>query len=188
MVFTGDCAAATRRFCVLGAEAQRMRGYGYTSNALTVLAVQLVVATLARSKAAGWAADTEVPVSTSTIGAIGQCWIGALAAVRVAPVFGTSVEVIALRVVIAAATPIANTISALAVAAVFVGRADRLFAYTVETDAGNAVLVTGFAKRGVRSELALTSATTAVVIGALVAVVALFVPGAPRRPDNAGTA
>jgi len=32
-VFARDCATVTRRFCVLGAEAQRMRGYGYTLDA-----------------------------------------------------------------------------------------------------------------------------------------------------------
>jgi hypothetical protein len=112
---------------------------------------------------------------TSAIGTIGRCWIEA-PGIRVAPVFGTRVTVIAVDEVLAAIAIIANIVRALdAVVAVLVGRTlRRLFADAVNTDAGNAVPFAGVTFRIPRIGVARTAAV-AEIIGALDAVVAVLV-------------
>jgi hypothetical protein len=117
------------------------------------------------------------PCKTSTIGTIGRYWIGALAGIPVAPVFGTRVTVIAVDEVLAAIAIIANIVGARdAVVALLVGQARRLlFADAVNTETGNTIPVAGVAFQVPRIGVAGTGAIVAEILGALVAVVALLI-------------
>jgi hypothetical protein len=146
---------------------------GCTSNAFTVSAATPIGA-IAFAWARNNPAVARTPRNTSATGTIGRCWIGA-PGIRVAPVFGTRVIIIAIDEVFAAIAIIANIVSALnAVVAVLVGRTlRRLFAAAAYTDAGLAVPVAGVTDRPLRIGGART-APIAVIVGALVAVVAVL--------------
>jgi hypothetical protein len=120
-----------------------VRGYGCTSNAFTVLAIAVTGATPGGEEALKpKARAVPTPRKTSAIGTIRRCWIGA-PGIRVAPVFGTRVTVIAVDGVLAAIAIIANIVGAFyAVVALPVGPAFRLlFADAVYTAARNAIPV-----------------------------------------------
>jgi hypothetical protein len=140
-------------------------------------------ATQARDDATGGAASGELLAKTSTIGAIGRYCVVALAAIPVAPVFGARVVIIAVDAVFAAIAIIANIVSARdTVVALFVGRTLRLlFADAVNAETGSTVPVAGATFGVPRIGIARLGAEIADVIGALVAVVAVFFGRTLRR-------
>jgi hypothetical protein len=124
-----------------------------------------------------------LPLKTFAIGTIGRWWIVATAGIRVAPVVGAFVIVPAVDDVFAAIAIIANIVRARdAVVALLVGRAFGLrFADAVNAETGSTVPVAGATFGVPRIGIARLGAEIADVIGALVAVVAVFFGRTLRR-------
>jgi hypothetical protein len=127
--------------------AQRVRGYGCTSNAFAVFAMTIVDAPTGRAPIdpTNPVFARVIPYKTAATGTVGTYGIGTFARILVALVFRARVVVIAVDV-IPAATAIARIIRARdPVIAVRVGRAFSLFADAVHADTGSAVPVAGAA-------------------------------------------